>query len=167
MQLKCGGHSTKKVKETQPAAGILQCCSSLWILPHVLCWSAVVATQHGPCHLQGRPSAQAVGCWLLPADTRSFSRASARGNCGGLLENGMHILELRFPPVSTIHQYHHSSLFYHQCCVISQVHTVVTNSTTRTDFRSSMMLRSVRSYLYTDVSGQPVGPMFKFQAVGK
>jgi len=48
-----------------------------------------------------------------------------------------------------------------------QAYTIIRNNTTMTDFRSSVMLRSVRGYLYTDVSEQPVCTMFKFQAVGK
>jgi hypothetical protein len=33
------------------------------------------------------------------------------------------------------------------------------------DIRSSVMLRSVAWYLVTDVSGRPIGPIFKGQAV--
>ena len=93
MQPKCGGCSTQKVKENRSVAVLLQCCSYVWF--------AVVAMEHGPCHVQGRPSAQAVGCRPLATDARSFSHASACGICGGLLENGIYIYYFGFA-----HQYH-------------------------------------------------------------
>jgi hypothetical protein len=116
----------------------------------VVCCFAIVATEHGPCHLQGRPSAQAVGCRTParprpPADTRSFSHANAFGICGGLLENGIYISVLRFRP----RQYHPSGSpqFIYLSSVlcditISRFYTIVRNNTTMTDFRSSVMLRS-------------------------
>jgi hypothetical protein len=95
MQHKCAGCSTQKVREYQPVAGLLQCRSYVRF--------AVLAMEPDPCHLQGRPSAQAVGCRPLPTHARSFSHASARGICGGLLENGIYISVLQFRPVSIIH----------------------------------------------------------------